>query len=487
MDPQTNSEVQAAQRIVVVGSRPASAHRCGATAASASAGTANDATTRLFHLGAGRFGTRRVTRGCELGRATLHVRQLLLKARLFGLLRRERLALLLGFGRRALCRLLLEPRLQLGRLLTRLDHAEVDTTARREDGEDADHEERRVHALAARGLDALDLGLVGEQALLLRGASLLLGLEAHAQLGLFLRADACGLFIAPSTLLGLARLLFGTETSLLGLSRLAGFRLLRLQGVVFSLFLLVGLVLDAILLEIHQLAEVEEDRRFFLLSHRVWTPHGLRRNTGGSRSSGRLTARFSQCQRHPETCVDPPQTSSAATTLGELRCFVYSVVIMRGAVMLLLASAGLASATGCVGAPGALAAGARCTRTSECGPGLLCNMGVCTTDRTGFGNGMVPVVPMDAGPVDAPLEPDAFVEGVDAFVEPVDAYVPPGTDAWAPDAWEPPVDAFTPPTPDAFTPGTPDAFTPPVDAFTPATPDAFVDDPDAFVEPDAAT
>ncbi len=139
---------------------------------------------------------------------------------------------------------------------------------------------------------------------------------------------------------------------------------------------------------------------------------------------------------------------------------------------------------GCVGATSRLGEGGRCSRTAECAPGLLCNAGVCTSDLTGFGMGMVPVTPMDAGPVDAPLDPDAFADmdafsELDAFVEPVDAYVPPGADAWAPDAFIPPpdafvvpVDAFTPPTPDAFSPADPDAFVPP--------------DPDAFVDEDAA-
>lgn len=145
----------------------------------------------------------------------------------------------------------------------------------------------------------------------------------------------------------------------------------------------------------------------------------------------------------------------------------------------------LASLTGCVGLQTPVGAGGRCTRTAECATGLLCNMGVCTTDRTGFGMGMVPVPPMDAGPVDAFVEPDAFVEGTDAFMEPVDAYIPPGTDAWAPDAWAPDPDAFSPPMPDAWAPD-PDAFSPPMpDAFVPDMPDAFVE-PDAFEEPDAA-
>jgi hypothetical protein len=128
----------------------------------------------------------------------------------------------------------------------------------------------------------------------------------------------------------------------------------------------------------------------------------------------------------------------------------------------------------CVTPPGQVTAGGRCTRTAECGPGLACNMGVCTTDLTGFGMGMVPMPPMDAGPVDAPPEPDAFSED-DAFVEPVDAYVPPGIDAFAPDAYEPPPDAFSPPL-DAYTPPSPDAFSPPADAYTPPSPDAFVED-----------
>lgn len=96
--------------------------------------------------------------------------------------------------------------------------------------------------------------------------------------------------------------------------------------------------------------------------------------------------------------------------------------------------------------PTRLADGARCTRTVECGPGLLCNGGICTTDRTGYGIGTVPTRPMDAGPAT-----DAFAEGTDAFVEPIDAYAPPGTDAFTPDAFSPTPDAFTP-TPDAFTP-----------------------------------
>lgn len=147
-------------------------------------------------------------------------------------------------------------------------------------------------------------------------------------------------------------------------------------------------------------------------------------------------------------------------------------------------------AVGCAGTGARLGEGARCTRTIECGPGLVCNAGACSSDRTGFGMGMVPVPGMDAGPVDAPLSPDAYVEGEDAFVEPPDAFIDPVTDAWAPDAWAPDAwmpgtDAYTVPV-DAYSPPPADAFTPPVDAHTPSAPDAHAEPPDAN-EPDAAS
>ncbi|GAB4206207.1 MAG: hypothetical protein OHK0013_22640 [Sandaracinaceae bacterium] len=160
-------------------------------------------------------------------------------------------------------------------------------------------------------------------------------------------------------------------------------------------------------------------------------------------------------------------------------------MVSRSALSFVIAPFATGLALGCVTPPGQVTAGGgRCARTAECAPGLACNMGVCTTDLTGLGMGMVPMLPTDAGPVDAPADPDAF-SAEDAFVEPVDAYVPPGTDAFSPDAFEPPPDAFSPPV-DAYMPPEPDAFVPPVDAFSPPDPDAFVVGPDAFVEPDAA-
>lgn len=122
---------------------------------------------------------------------------------------------------------------------------------------------------------------------------------------------------------------------------------------------------------------------------------------------------------------------------------------------------------GCATPSGNVEAGGSCTRTIECAAGLACNGGICTTDLEGLGHGMLPMLPMDAGPIDAAVEIDA--------AEPVDAYIPPGTDAWAPDAYEPPVDAFVPPV---------DAYEAPVDAFVP-TVDAAADEPDAWT-PDAA-
>src|SRR5688500_9193380 len=68
---------------------------------------------------------------------------------------------------------------------------------------------------------------------------------------------------------------------------------------------------------------------------------------------------------------------------------------------------------GCGGVPTGRGAGEPCVRSAQCEPRLVCSMGMCTADLTGLG-GMPPVRPMDAGPVDAQVDPDA---GVDAGVE----------------------------------------------------------------------
>lgn len=131
---------------------------------------------------------------------------------------------------------------------------------------------------------------------------------------------------------------------------------------------------------------------------------------------------------------------------------------------------------GCASYPTNLGPGQACVRTSQCAAGMVCSMGQCTADLTGFGGGRP--TSLDAGaPIDTGLEDidaelledassaedtgplpdtgmpeDAFVPPVDAFVSPVDAYVAPV------DAFVPPVDAFVPPV---------DAFVPPEDAFVP--------------------
>lgn len=127
---------------------------------------------------------------------------------------------------------------------------------------------------------------------------------------------------------------------------------------------------------------------------------------------------------------------------------------------------------GCSGVPTGLGPGAECVRSAQCQPNLVCSMGMCTSDLTGFGTGTPPVRPMDAGPVDAQVDPDAEV---DAFVVDMDAG--PDVDAFVPD-----VDAFVPDV-DAFVPEV-DAFVPEVDAYVPEV-DAYVPDVDAFVDLDA--
>jgi hypothetical protein len=93
---------------------------------------------------------------------------------------------------------------------------------------------------------------------------------------------------------------------------------------------------------------------------------------------------------------------------------------------------------GCSEQPGDLGPGEACLRTVQCGPGLACSAGLCTTDLSLLGmNAMVPdsgpgMVGMDAGP-----RPDAGMVRVDAG-EPdagrPDAGPPAEPDAGGPDA-----------------------------------------------------
>ncbi len=89
---------------------------------------------------------------------------------------------------------------------------------------------------------------------------------------------------------------------------------------------------------------------------------------------------------------------------------------------------------GCPLAPTNVAEGGPCVRSTQCVPGLVCSAtGVCTSDLTGFGMGMVPNtdVPMgldtgdlmDAGePMDAP---GMDTPGMDVPVIPMDVPVVP--------------------------------------------------------------
>lgn len=96
---------------------------------------------------------------------------------------------------------------------------------------------------------------------------------------------------------------------------------------------------------------------------------------------------------------------------------------------------------GCPLAPINVAEGGPCVRSTQCSPGLVCSAaGVCTSDLTGFGMGMVPNtdVPMDldAGDLDAgaPMDtPGMDTPGMDVPVIPMDVPVVPMDVPMAPD------------------------------------------------------
>src|SRR5690606_20899655 len=126
-------------------------------------------------LGANLLSRRRVAARLEGGRLRLHLRDLT-TGRVGCRLRFLRQTLgLLALRGLALRRDLRDTRrFRRRRALLIVDEVAADAAG---DDEHADHREhRRVHALAARRLDALDLLLVLEEALLLRDARLLLGL-----------------------------------------------------------------------------------------------------------------------------------------------------------------------------------------------------------------------------------------------------------------------------------------------------------------------
>lgn len=182
----------------------------------------------------------------------------------------------------------------------------------------------------------------------------------------------------------------------------------------------------------------------------------------GARSSPPLRGRFGSSDRIVER-VGRPRNGFLESIRGRSRG-VSRVPTHLALVVGLLAAVG---AFGCSAYQTGLGPGAACVRSAQCQGGLVCNMGMCTSDLAGFGMGMPPVLP-DGGPPDALVDPDAAPPEMDAG-PPIDAAMPPL------DAPMPPPDSFVPP---------PDSFVPPLDAFVPAT-DAFVE-PDAFVALDAS-
>lgn len=113
---------------------------------------------------------------------------------------------------------------------------------------------------------------------------------------------------------------------------------------------------------------------------------------------------------------------------------------------------------GCPLAPTGVAEGSPCVRSTQCTAGLVCSAtGVCTSDLTGFGMGMVPNtdVPMDldAGDLDAGEPMD--VPAMDAPMIPLDVPMVPMDVPMTPDV---PADA---PTDSGLDSGLPDVPAPP--------------------------
>ncbi|HHH27581.1 MAG TPA: hypothetical protein ENK57_04415 [Polyangiaceae bacterium] len=107
-----------------------------------------------------------------------------------------------------------------------------------------------------------------QQTLLLGLPSLLLGLEAQLQLALFLLANLSG-FVLELLSLGRSLRLFGLADLALLLFALAA--LLGLDAGALLLLFAEGLFLfavDALLFEVHQLLQIEEDGGFLVLTHK---------------------------------------------------------------------------------------------------------------------------------------------------------------------------------------------------------------------------
>ena len=151
-------------------------------------------------------------------------------------------------------------------LLLRLDHAEEHAGAG--DGEHREHHGGhlpRMHAGLLLGLERRELLLLLHAELHLALALLRVGLEADSKLRLLALASDALLVVAAAALLGgpglLDRALLGEALLLLATAGVLETHALALLGAP----LLVLLLLDAILFDLHQAAEREQDRVFLLL------------------------------------------------------------------------------------------------------------------------------------------------------------------------------------------------------------------------------
>ena len=119
------------------------------------------------------------------------------------------------------------------------------------------------------------------------------------------------------------------------------------------------------------------------------------------------------------------------------------------------------AALGCSEGAALRGPGESCLRSIECNPGLACVANRCGTDLGGLAEaGMVPMMPMDAGPIDAGPDVGPGVDagpGVDSGPPPppMDSGPPPPVDSGPPpvDSGPPPVDSGPPPVDSGPPPG----------------------------------
>jgi hypothetical protein len=240
----------------IVGILPTTTAAASATTAACSrSGSTRLRTNRPCSL-ANLCGTGRIALRLECSRAGFHLCDLALRRRSLGL---RFLRETLGFD--ALCSLAFRSDLRNARSFGCSDSLllvhHVAASAARDHEHPNDRKHSGMHTLSSRRLDALDLLLVLQQALLLGNAGLLLGFEPNAEIALFLFANLPLFFSAPSTLCGLTCLFLGTKSSELFLAFASLLCLLGKARRFLGPSLTVLLVADARLFEVHQLSEIE--------------------------------------------------------------------------------------------------------------------------------------------------------------------------------------------------------------------------------------